>query len=243
MKLDRQPYPPWRGLAASLVLHAGLLGGVGAWVVSSGDEVSAVATVELVSLPVEPVAAPQPALAAPSVSAPVVPGKSARPRQGSRPVAASVAAAVPIRREDAPPGEAEGGEPAPAAPAAAGAAGGEGEAVAASSGSQSGSPAMSEAVPMAGNPRPLYPLGARRAGREGRTVLLVSLSAAGECVAVSVAESSGTASLDESAVAAVKVWRFHPAARGNQPIPVTVRVPIQFSLNGGLTGLPIVGQR
>jgi len=99
---------------------------------------------------------------------------------------------------------------------------------------------------MAGNPPPLYPMSARRMGREGRTVLLVTLSAAGECVEVRVEESSGTPSLDEAAVSAVKTWRFHPAIRNSAPVAATLRVPVQFSLNSGnsgLSGLPVVGQR
>jgi len=238
MSLSQHPYPPWRGLAASLLLHAGLLGGVGSWSASSGDEAPTVATIELVSLPAEPVAAPSPARAAAPAATPAVAppasSKPARPVRRARPAAEPVAAAVPSGLSEAGGPESVAAEPA----------GGAGDALADSSGvASSASSTASDAAPMAGNPPPLYPLSARRAGREGRTVLLVALSATGDCVEVRVAESSGTASLDESAIAAVKTWRFHPAIRGNQPVAVTLRVPIQFSLNSGLSGLPVVGQR
>jgi len=252
MTVFRQPYPLWRGFAASLILHAGLLGGLGAQFVSSRDEAPAdLVPVELVVLPSAPAvaaaspAAPTAPVAPPAVanpgsaSAPVRPARSARPVRTHRPLPPMAAAVAPVEAEASPSGSSADGDSAPVSP---GSAAGEGGAVAAT-GSPSAGSVESDAVPMAGNPPPLYPMSARRAGREGRTVLLVSLSPAGECVEVSVAESSGTPSLDDSAVQTVKGWRFHPAIRQNQPVAVKLRVPILFSLKSGLSGLPVIGQR
>lgn len=241
MNLSQQPYPPWRGLAASLILHAGLLGGFGPWSVSSGDEAPAPAMVELVSFPEAQVAAAPPAVAAASVAVPPVATKSTRPVRATRPASAPARTPPPIRHEVA---ASEGGDPASAATEATGAGGGEGAAVAgAANGLPSAASGTSDPVAMTGNSPPLYPMSARRMGREGRTVLLVTLSASGECVEVGVADSSGTPSLDEAAITAVKTWRFHPATRNSAPVPATLRVPVQFSLNSGLSGLPVVGQR
>lgn len=245
MSLSQQPYPPWRGLAASLILHAGLFGGFGPWSVSSGDEAPAPAMVELVSFPEAPVAAASPTVAAAPVAVPHAATQSTRPVRATRPASVPARTPPPIRHEVAaseePP---QGGDPASSATGTTGAGGGEGAAVAGTAnGLSSAPPGSSDPVAMAGNPPPLYPMSARRMGREGRTVLLVTLSASGECAEVSVADSSGTPSLDEAAITAVKTWRFHPATRNSAPIPATLRVPVQFSLNSGLSGLPVVGQR
>jgi len=242
MILSQTPYPPWRGLAASLLLHAGLLGGLGPWGISSGDESPPPAMVALVSFPEAPVAAAPPALAQGIAAAPPAAPKSIRPARPPRPASVPAATSPPIRQDSSPSGQPGAEDAASVADGAAG--NGEDSAVAgAANGIPDPPPTASDAVPMTGNQPPLYPLGARRAGREGRTVLLVTLSAAGDCVEVGVEVSSGTASLDEAAISAVKTWRFHPATRNAQPVSATLRVPIQFSLNSGLSGLPVVGQR
>ena len=70
---------------------------------------------------------------------------------------------------------------------------------------------------------PVYPEIARRRGQQGRVVLHVNVSAEGMPVAVTVAESSGYASLDTAALAAVQQWRFVPATRGGTPVPAVSR--------------------
>lgn len=86
------------------------------------------------------------------------------------------------------------------------------------------------AEPVAGNPPPAYPAAARRAGREGRAVLRVVVSRTGEGRDVRIAESSGTASLDEAALAAVRLWRFAPARRNGEVAEDVVLVPVSFRL-------------
>jgi protein TonB len=77
---------------------------------------------------------------------------------------------------------------------------------------------------------PAYPESARRRGQQGRVVLRVNVSAEGMPVAVTVAESSGYASLDAAALAAVQQWRFVPATKGTTPVPAVAEVPVRFRL-------------
>ena len=73
------------------------------------------------------------------------------------------------------------------------------------------------------NPAPAYPLAAVRLGQEGRVVLQVSVDGAGRPLNVELRRSSGFPLLDQSALKAVKSWRFD-AGRSQ------VRVPIRFAL-------------
>ena len=66
------------------------------------------------------------------------------------------------------------------------------------------------------NPKPEYPWAARRRGEEGRVMLRVRVSAQGTALAVEIAQSSGSALLDEAARDAVLRWRFVPARRGSE---------------------------
>lgn len=77
---------------------------------------------------------------------------------------------------------------------------------------------------------PIYPENARRRGQQGHVVLHVDVSADGVPSAVTVAESSGYASLDAAALTAVQQWRFVPATRGGVPVPAVAEVPVRFRL-------------
>jgi protein TonB len=81
------------------------------------------------------------------------------------------------------------------------------------------------------NPKPDYPRIARSRGWQGKVLLRVQVSAAGASENVTVHRSSGHEILDESAVEAVKKWKFVPAKRGDTPVASSVVVPILFSLN------------
>ena len=63
-------------------------------------------------------------------------------------------------------------------------------------------------------PEPKYPMIARRRGQQGVVILELTLSTSGAVSKALVVESSGHRSLDESALNAVKSWRF-PANRFN----------------------------
>ncbi|MEQ1560674.1 MAG: energy transducer TonB [Methyloglobulus sp.] len=80
------------------------------------------------------------------------------------------------------------------------------------------------------NPKPNYPGIARSRHWEGLVLLRVYVTADGHCGNLNVARSSGHDVLDESAIAAVRNWRFVPGKRGDTPIASWVTVPIQFNL-------------
>ena len=61
-------------------------------------------------------------------------------------------------------------------------------------------------------------------------MLKVQVSEEGLSAAVEIERSSGYEILDESAIEALKQWRFTPAKRGETPIASSVIVPIIFTL-------------
>ena len=81
------------------------------------------------------------------------------------------------------------------------------------------------------NPAPAYPDVARRLRQEGTVQLRVLVSPSGSASAVSIASSSGVASLDQAALRAVRRWRFKPAQRDGLAVAATVQVPIRFELH------------
>lgn len=80
------------------------------------------------------------------------------------------------------------------------------------------------------NPAPAYPAIARRNGDQGMVTLKVLVSAEGVSLRVELDQTSGSKSLDDAALEAVKGWRFVPARRGTQNIEAWVRVPVVFKL-------------
>lgn len=80
------------------------------------------------------------------------------------------------------------------------------------------------------NPTPEYPLMSRRRGEQGRVLLSVTISSTGDAELVTISKSSGYAMLDQSALKAVKTWRFVPARLNNEPIFAEVIVPVRFTL-------------
>lgn len=80
------------------------------------------------------------------------------------------------------------------------------------------------------NPAPAYPIDALRLRQSGRVVLRVAIDAQGKVTNLHITSSSGVASLDAAAVAAVRNWRFLPALRNGQPVPTIVGVPVRFAL-------------
>jgi protein TonB len=80
------------------------------------------------------------------------------------------------------------------------------------------------------NPKPRYPRIARRRGYEGLVVLKVEILPDGRVGKVRVKRSSGHHILDKSALKTVKMWKFIPARRGDDPIRMWAEVPIKFDL-------------
>ena len=80
------------------------------------------------------------------------------------------------------------------------------------------------------NPAPEYPQSARWDGEEGTVLLRVLVSVSGLPEQITVAHSSGYASLDRAAEKAIQRWRFTPGTRDGKPVAMQVEVPIRFRL-------------
>lgn len=81
------------------------------------------------------------------------------------------------------------------------------------------------------NPAPAYPSLSRRRGEEGTVVLELLIMPDGSVAEISVKESSGFPRLDQTALKAVKRWRYTPAKRGGKAIEYRYLQPIAFTLN------------
>jgi periplasmic protein TonB len=80
------------------------------------------------------------------------------------------------------------------------------------------------------NKAPDYPIAARLAGVEGRVLLSVRIDTSGKVSQVHVDQSSGHSLLDQSALEAVRFWRFSPAKRKGSAVEAEVLVPVRFTL-------------
>jgi len=80
------------------------------------------------------------------------------------------------------------------------------------------------------NPAPDYPQSARWEGEEGTVLLRVLVNVTGLPEKITIARSSGYASLDRAAEKAVQHWRFTPGTRDGKPVAMRVEVPIRFRL-------------
>jgi len=83
------------------------------------------------------------------------------------------------------------------------------------------------------NAPPPYPLDALRAGTMGRVRLRVVVRENGMVQTAGVLTSSGSTSLDEAALTAVRTWRFEPAKRGGRSVAAEVVVPVRFWIERG----------
>ncbi len=72
--------------------------------------------------------------------------------------------------------------------------------------------------------KPLYPLASRKKGESGTVVLLVRLDESGKPIDISIHSSSGYPALDQSALYAVRSWKFRPDAPGLLLVPVVFRL-------------------
>jgi TonB family protein len=80
------------------------------------------------------------------------------------------------------------------------------------------------------NPKPSYPREAREKGYQGEVLLRVEVLSNGRVGEIEVTRSSGHEILDRSALSTVKQWKFIPARKGEEPIPLWVNIPIKFQL-------------
>jgi protein TonB len=91
-------------------------------------------------------------------------------------------------------------------------------------------PPQKDANPM-NTPAPAYPNLSRRLKEQGTVILDVLILADGTVGEIHIKQSSGYKRLDETAVKAVKRWRYTPARRGSQPIDHWHEQPVEFSLH------------
>lgn len=80
------------------------------------------------------------------------------------------------------------------------------------------------------NREPIYPEELRRDGIGGTVLLRVTIAADGTVEEVTLAKSSGYRALDESALTAIRTWRFEPARRNKVAVKYTVKLPVTFSV-------------
>ena len=72
---------------------------------------------------------------------------------------------------------------------------------------------------------------ADRAKIEGTVVLYIKITPDGRANSVKVTRSLGMG-LDESAVAAVKEWRFRPGRKNGKPMAMGITIEVNFRLDG-----------
>jgi protein TonB len=113
-----------------------------------------------------------------------------------------------------------------------GAGGGTGPGRGGGSGNGTGSGDGTSARPIGGyQVKPRYPESARRRGIEGTVLLKMRITAQGRVEDVQVVRSTGYPELDESAIEAVRRWRFEPARRNGAPVAEeAVLLPVMFQL-------------
>ena len=81
------------------------------------------------------------------------------------------------------------------------------------------------------NSPPAYPEIARVRGYEGIVLVFAEILPDGRVGNMKIRKSSGYAILDQSAIEAVKPWKFEPAKRSGNPFTVWVELPIKFILH------------
>ena len=80
------------------------------------------------------------------------------------------------------------------------------------------------------NAPPLYPETARIRGYEGMVLVFAEILSNGRVGKIKIGKSSGYAILDQSAMEAVRPWKFEPARKSGTPFTAWVELPIKFTL-------------
>ncbi len=92
-------------------------------------------------------------------------------------------------------------------------------------------PAFSDARPLyRENPPPGYPEMARRQGYEGIVIVAAEILDDGRVGKTVISKSSGYTILDQTAVDAVKAWKFEPAKKSGIPYKTWAELPIKFTI-------------
>lgn len=84
--------------------------------------------------------------------------------------------------------------------------------------------------PLPNNREPRYPDELRRRQIEGRVMLRVVIGLDGSVDDVQIELTSGQPLLDESALAAIRTWKFEPARQGQRAVRFEVRIPVNFRI-------------
>lgn len=93
-------------------------------------------------------------------------------------------------------------------------------------------PVYSRAYPLyKENPPPGYPEMARREGYEGVVLVQAEILANGHVGKTIISKSSGYAILDQTAVKAVRDWKFEPAKKSGIPCKAWAELPIKFVIS------------
>jgi protein TonB len=81
------------------------------------------------------------------------------------------------------------------------------------------------------NAPPVYPAMAKLRGYEGIVLVSAEVLPDGRVGSAAISKSSGYTILDQSAIEAVKHWKFEPAKKAGKPFAVRVKLPIKFILH------------
>jgi len=93
-------------------------------------------------------------------------------------------------------------------------------------------PALSNAYPLyRENPPPGYPEMARQQGYEGIVLVSAEILTDGRVGKTVISKSSGYAILDQTAISAVRAWKFEPAKKSGTPCKTWAELPIKFVIN------------
>lgn len=80
--------------------------------------------------------------------------------------------------------------------------------------------------------QPRYPRIAQKRGIEGTVMYEIWLDEQGNQIKQQLLTSSGTAILDQSALEAIKQWKFSPRILDGVPVAHRVHIPVRFKLEG-----------
>lgn len=205
--------PFGRLLLASSLVHGILL----AWPGAAPPEASPAAPAIEVALGVAPIASP-----------PATPARRVAPTAKRLPPAAKpppLAATDALAPTEAP--AETSGDKAPTAPASGDSAAPQAAAATPSAGA---TPSPDQLPYARYAPRPPYPETARQQARQGKVRVRVLIAADGTVATLSLATSSGDASLDRAALETLPRWRFSPALRDGEAVSAWVVVPVVFNL-------------
>ncbi|MGH8083786.1 MAG: energy transducer TonB [Lysobacter sp.] len=90
-------------------------------------------------------------------------------------------------------------------------------------------PAIAPTQPAAvDTPPPVYPPELACADIGGTVGLLMEIGVDGSPANIRIESSSGQPMLDQSAMEAVKAWKFRPGTRNGNPVSTDLRVPVTF---------------